>query len=188
MINSPFAAVIAKAEKCESDARQADQRRREAAELARQQALLARQAQDAQQALVDFGRRFLASVADRVVRDGWSAEYIRKIEQYSECLLRRPDATVELPSINDRHAGAILDKFEYGLKLAADHGNSVPDGTFKGQQLLAERETQRGVRRETALIIRPGVKPRGKRDESAPATKVELKPAITPKKGSRKAA
>lgn len=179
MSANPFAALIINAK-----AREADLATQATADALRNARIAAEKRSAAEKEaqlnrLLDFGRGFLHAVAQRVVRPGWSSEYISQIETFCAALLRgRPS---ELPKIG--HAQAILDKFEYGLMLfKRHHGYPVPEGTFYGQQLLAERDAARAASAKPERIkIAPGVKPKAECPERPATNVVELRPATTPK-------
>lgn len=162
----PFADLIAAAEQREAAAKA----ELLAAPRAQTQAKPAKtEAELLAEYLIRFGRGFLFAVANRVVRaDRWSADYIRLIGKYATAMLSR--AECDLPKIDPRHADQILDKFAYGLELNPD----VPDGTFFGQRLLAEREAAVAVRPAPIKYARPTLV------ESVPDVEVAAKPVASP--------
>lgn len=137
MYTDPFNAVIAAAERRRAELAAAEAERKAAAEQLRQERATQAAVDRQKQQLRDFGHRFLSAVATRVVKPDWSPDFLRSVKQYSEGLLMQQP--VELPKLDSRTTKAILDKFAYSLKLA---DGAVPDGTFYGQQLLAERDTE----------------------------------------------
>lgn len=191
MTNDPFATLVANAELREAqDAARREQERTEAA--ARRQAAQAAEPKvdPLVQKLRDFGHRFLAAVAKKVVNPEWKPAYIRLIQQYSEILLRKEP--YDLPKIDPRHAAKILSTFGYGIQLMEQHGVTLPEGTFYGQQLLAEREAESAAKAAPAplrIVKAPGLKTSVQELEASAAVpkaeSTEAGPAIT-RKGSRR--
>lgn len=187
----PFAAKIAAAEAAKAE--------REAARLAAIEVARAeREAAEARAAAMapienarEFGHRFTTAVADKIVTATMSPELMRQVQAYTVGLLSKVDSN--LPSIGEKLAQKILDKFEYGLMLAEQHSQPVPSDLFYGQRLLAERATAKETEARTkeeakqaVLHIVKAPRPRAPREEAARATAaVELKPAITRKGGGK---
>lgn len=152
----PFADLIASATERE------EQEKAEAEKAASDSAMRADEARKRNErerqlaALSDFRVGFLDSVARRVVKPGWSADYMIKIRDYANCLTGCDDK--ELPDIPKYHAEAILDRFAYGLQLKADHGVYFRDGMMLGQRLLAEREaSSEGSKPDRIVYTQPSV-------------------------------
>lgn len=163
MSSNPFAEIIAAAEQRELEAEQAAAAKRAEDEKLRQersaQAAAEREAAEAkrrQERIWQFGKSFLNSVATRVVKPDWKPDFIRLVQQYSEGLLMQHP--VDLPKIDAGTTKAILDRFAYGLELYSD---TIPEGLFYGQQLLAEREAAKAeTKRCERLRITEGSKPK----------------------------
>lgn len=131
----PFQDKIAAAERREAEEAAAKAARAAEEKKTREAARAQAEAERKIRRLRDFGHGFLRAVANKVVSSKWGPGYILLIKQYSEALLRKQPS--DLPKINPRHAEMILDKFEYGLSM---YDGDIPDGTFYGQQLIAERQ------------------------------------------------
>jgi hypothetical protein len=185
MSTNPLDAIIEAAEAREAEEARIKKEKEAADAKIREERRRQSEADKARQQLVNFGRSFIQAVARRVVKTEWKAEYVRLIKAYTETLLNKQ--ATELPTIDAHHADAILDRFAYGLGLY-----NVPDGTFYGQQLLAEREAAKPAKPERIHI---GAKRVVQSDEpplEAPidldaarerlGTTVDLKgPAVTPR-------
>jgi len=124
IMSNAFAAAIAAAEKHQA---------KEISE--REQAVSIRN----KRMLHEFGEKFLAAVAKKVVKEYWKPDFVRTVQQYCEDLLLRTDPE-KTPKLSDKLQERILEKFAYGIKLAKDRGVQLPDDFFYGQRLLKERQ------------------------------------------------
>lgn len=170
--SNPFAAAISAAE-----TRAAEQAK------ALQEQAAARQREQ----VAEFGHRFLAAVVEKVVKDDLNIDRIKKVQRFCESLLMQEDQ--ELPSIDKVREEKILDIFDYGLKLASQHGVRVADGFFYGQRVVAERQSKVTAKPER-LVIPKGERPRCQPIYTTTSNVVDLKSATTPrqKKGRNKPA
>jgi|GEM_PF-6369319 len=212
-IARPFDAAIAAAKQRDEAADQlrkerenakatTDQLRKERADAKRaadaaaaEAAAIEREARAWRAKLVDFGRRFIDAVGDKATYYRWSWADCVKVKDYCEKMLvlsSRMDS-ITMPEISSRYATVVFDKFEYGLKLAAQHGLEIPEGFFIGQVLLAERkatevapEQSKPAVAKPLRIVKTRKAPVRSQRPAAAKTDEGQKPAITTPAKSRR--
>lgn len=180
MSHNPFAKLISDAEAREAETKLREEQAARAAAEARNARAAQNEVARLKQGCIEFGRKYLEAVALRVVPKDSKPEFIRLVQQHAEALLLKGnDNAPKLDTISEQYARAILQKFEYGLTLAAQRGIVIPDNYFYGQRLLAEQESQKSAKPER-IVIRPGSRPRAPKPAGSEVVYTSQTPADQP--------